>query len=76
MSGRAIPETANRRDWPRLVAQGHKDHEQRIATLEAPLTIAFTPTTAPSSPTAGTVYYDSGLNKLRCWDGAAWNNLW
>lgn len=34
MSGRVIPETANRQDWPRLVAQGHKDHENRLKALE------------------------------------------
>lgn len=76
MAGRIIPETDRRPDWPRLVAQGHKDHEGRIAALENPLTITFTPTTAPASPSKGTVYYDSGTNKLRCWDGTAWYNLW
>lgn len=35
MAGRIIPETANRTDWPRLVAQSHKDHEKRLAALEA-----------------------------------------
>lgn len=47
MAGRIVPETANRPDWPRLVAQGHKDHESRIkdadsrlSALEAMLTLA------------------------------------
>ena len=31
---------------------------------------------APTSPVAGDVYFDSGLAKLRCYDGSAWNNLW
>lgn len=35
MTGRIIPETANRQDWPRLVAQGHRDHENRVKALEA-----------------------------------------
>lgn len=35
MAGRAIPETINRGDWSRLVSQGHKDHEGRLAALEA-----------------------------------------
>lgn len=30
---------------------------------------------APLSPQAGQVYYDSTLNKLRCYDGTSWNNL-
>lgn len=24
----------------------------------------------------GTLWYDQNLNKLRCWDGSAWNGLW
>lgn len=35
MSARPVPETFNRQDWPRLVAARTKDHEDRIATLEA-----------------------------------------
>lgn len=35
----------------------------------------FHPMTAPSSPQAGDVYYDSGTNKLRCWNGTTWNDL-
>lgn len=35
---------------------------------------------AASPPTAGRVagdlYYDTTLNRLRCWDGSAWNSLW
>ena len=34
MSAKPIPETANRQDWPRLVAAANKDHEGRIASLE------------------------------------------
>jgi hypothetical protein len=30
---------------------------------------------APASPLAGDVYYDSGTNKLRCWNGSTWNDL-
>lgn len=35
----------------------------------------FHPMTAPASPLAGDVYYDSGTNKLRCWNGTTWNDL-
>ena len=31
---------------------------------------------APSSPKAGDMYYDSTLNKLRVFDGTVWNNCW
>ena len=30
---------------------------------------------APSSPAAGDIYFDSTLSKLRCYDGTAWNDL-
>ncbi len=32
--------------------------------------------TAPSSPTKGTVYFDSVTNKLRVFDGTTWQNCW
>ena len=119
MIGRVIPETgAGRQDWPRLVAQGHKEHskrlkasesaataldgrvtaieadlatsvggvsglngrmgdvEGRLDALESPSSITLTPGAAPGSPTAGMIYYDSTANKLKCWDGTAWNDLW
>lgn len=31
--------------------------------------------TDPGSPTAGFTYYNTTTNKLRCYDGSAWNNL-
>lgn len=30
---------------------------------------------APSSPTAGMVYYDSGSNTLKCYNGTAWKTI-
>ncbi len=30
---------------------------------------------APASPTAGQIYYDTATNKLRCYDGTNWNDL-
>jgi hypothetical protein len=35
----------------------------------------FTPTSTPASPAAGDVYFDSSTNKLRCFDGTIWNDL-
>lgn len=32
----------------------------------------LTPGTAPTSPTAGMVYYDSGSNTLKCYNGTSW----
>lgn len=37
--------------------------------------INFTPIATPSSPSAGDVYYDSTSNKLRCYNGTSWNDL-
>jgi len=33
------------------------------------------PSTTPSNPSAGDIYFDSSTNKLRCFDGTTWNNL-
>lgn len=71
-----VPETAARSDWPRLVAQKTRETDKRVTALEKPLTITFTPTTEPASPAAGMTYFDSGTNKLRTYDGSAWNDLW
>lgn len=30
---------------------------------------------APSSPVEGQIYFDTGLDRLRVWDGAAWQSL-
>jgi len=37
--------------------------------------VRFIPRTTPGSPLAGDVYYDSGTNKLRCYNGTIWNDL-
>lgn len=37
--------------------------------------VRFHPRTAPASPATGECYYDSGTNKLRCWNGTSWNDL-
>jgi len=35
VSGRSLPESANRGDWPRLVAQAVNGHENRLKAVEA-----------------------------------------
>lgn len=37
--------------------------------------LVFTPTTQPSSPVNGMVYYDSSTNKLRVYANGVWVNL-
>lgn len=38
-------------------------------------TAKFVPRGQPSTAGAGDVYYDSGTNKLRCYNGTTWNDL-
>ena len=45
-------------------------------TVYAASRVTFTPTTTPASPTAGMTYFDSGTNKLRTYDGSAWQDHW
>lgn len=44
-------------------------------TLNATAFVRLTPTTAPATPAAGTIYFDNGTSKLRCWDGSTWKDL-
>jgi hypothetical protein len=37
--------------------------------------VKFVPRATPSSAEAGDVYYDSSTNKLRCYNGTSWNDL-
>jgi hypothetical protein len=37
--------------------------------------VNFTPMATPGTPAAGDVYYDSTTNKLRCYNGTIWNDL-
>lgn len=80
---RTVPESANRKDWPRLVANALGDVRKELRGNQAAMTVdaltvqtvRFTPQTVPSSPVAGLTYYDSGTNKLRCYNGTTWNDL-
>ena len=50
---------------------------QTVCVINADGSVTFTPrSSAPASPVAGQVYYDSSTGKLRCWSGAAWNDLY
>ena len=49
----------------------HSSGRVNIATV-----LNLTPGAAPSSPQAGDIYFDSSLNKARCYDGTTWQNLW
>jgi hypothetical protein len=37
--------------------------------------VRYTPMAQPATAEAGDVYYDSGTNKLRCYNGTIWNDL-
>jgi hypothetical protein len=61
----------------------HFDNNDSILTVDNSNTVTTTveqflklnPTTTPSSPTAGMIYYDSGMNKLRLYNGTSWGNI-
>jgi hypothetical protein len=44
-------------------------------TIKTNGSINYQPMATPSSPSAGDVYYDSTSNKLRCYNGTSWNDL-
>jgi hypothetical protein len=31
---------------------------------------------APANPSKGDVYFDDNDNKMKCYDGTQWQNLW
>lgn len=37
--------------------------------------LRYVPQSTPASAESGDVYYDSGTNKLRCYNGSTWNDL-
>ena len=74
---RRVPVDNRRADWPRLAADAIKDAQNAIARQSlqvSTLSLVLTPTTAPASPVEGETYYDSSTNKVRTWDGSAWND--
>jgi hypothetical protein len=71
-----------------LVVTGSPVTTSGTITVDLPSNIAATGSTtvgtflkltpqasAPTSPTAGTVYYDSGTNTLKCYNGTAWKTI-
>jgi hypothetical protein len=44
-------------------------------TIKTNGSINYTPMATPASAVAGDVYYDSTSNKLRCYNGTSWNDL-
>ncbi len=46
------------------------------ATVHVKDVLRLEPSSTPTSPSAGDIYFDSGTNKLRCYDGTTWHDLW
>jgi hypothetical protein len=44
-------------------------------TIKANGSVRYQPMATPSTAEAGDVYYDSSTNKLRCYNGTTWNDL-
>jgi hypothetical protein len=50
------------------------DFSTGVVTINSLLTLP--PTTTPATPVKGMIYFDNTINKLRCFDGTIWNDLW
>jgi hypothetical protein len=48
---------------------------QRLRIKGTQGSVRFIPIATPASAEAGDVYYDSSTNKLRCYNGSTWNDL-
>jgi hypothetical protein len=44
-------------------------------TIKANGSVRYQPMATPGTAEAGDVYYDSSTNKLRCYNGTSWNDL-
>ena len=59
-----------------------KDHHVGIGTLTPARKLhvndvmRLEPTSEPSDPAEGDIYYDIDDHKLKCYDGTTWQNLW
>ena len=83
-----VPESANRKDWPRLVAAAVNGLSNLVSGLRTELNaevakttdtieqITFTPIAEPTSPVEGQTYMDSTSHVLRTYDGTIWRNHW
>lgn len=75
---KVIPETSQRKDWPRLVSQVVKEQGKQIAAIEKNTveTLTFSPIAEPAIPVEGMTYLDSTTDKLRTFAGGVWNDHW
>jgi hypothetical protein len=55
------------------VGFGTANPARKIHVMDA---MRLEPTTEPANPAAGDLYFDSDTNKLRCYDGSQWHDLW
>jgi hypothetical protein len=63
-------------DDPLIYGKFDTDEVEVRGGLKISDVINLTPrATAPTSPSAGDIYYHSGSNKVRLWNGSVWENL-
>ena len=63
-------------DDPLIYGKFDTDEVEVRGALKISDIINLTPrATAPTTPSAGDIYYDSGTNKVRLWNGSGWENL-
>ncbi|QJP34574.1 hypothetical protein F0365_09295 [Nonlabens sp. Ci31] len=66
----------NPNDDPLIYGKFDTDEVEIRGGLKISDIINLTPrATAPITPSAGDIYYDSGTNKVRLWNGSVWENL-
>jgi hypothetical protein len=64
------PTASNMAEWVRKVSAAVN------TLLRARETPFLELDTAPTNPGRGQAYYDTTTNKVRIWNGSAWNDLW
>jgi hypothetical protein len=62
--------TVNIPNNPTLTGNANITGSATLATF-----LKLTPGAAPSSPSAGMIYFDSGSNTLKCYNGSAWKTI-
>jgi len=50
--------------------------DSNVKTLNVKQTLNIKPGKAPAAPKKGDLYMDATSNKLRCWNGSEWKDLW
>lgn len=76
---RAAVEQGSQFDLAKSIIDERRGNDRNNTQVDytAPVVSAFNfvPQIEPATPKAGDVYYSSSTNKLRCYNGTIWNDL-